>query len=155
MYPHTKRNIHDRSNILQSFRWCPLPNSSTSGSQPYIPASICSDFLSLAGVWVSAHEMISDYTSQKVWGWCSGMSLERVVAGNIKYFTTSAKTTEVNPMLFITNRFPKQSFKTTIGRRFTFDLRINAPSNSVYSKNLWLGAAHRNVIPKIILAWKE
>lgn len=35
-------------------------------------------------------------------------------------------------MLFITNRFPKGSIKTEIGRPFAFDLDNNAPSNSVY-----------------------
>ena len=36
-------------------------------------------------------------------------------------------------MLFVTNRFPNQSIRTRRGRRFTFDLRNNAPSNSVFS----------------------
>lgn len=35
-------------------------------------------------------------------------------------------------MLFITNRFPKQSIKTTKGRSFDFDLKNNAASNSVF-----------------------
>ncbi|WP_233494689.1 alpha/beta hydrolase [Ruegeria sp. A3M17] len=35
-------------------------------------------------------------------------------------------------MLFITNRFPTQSIRTRKGRRFTFDLDNNAPSNSVF-----------------------
>ncbi len=35
-------------------------------------------------------------------------------------------------MLFITNRFPKQSIQTRVGRKFDFDLRNNAASNSVY-----------------------
>ena len=35
-------------------------------------------------------------------------------------------------MLFITNRFPKQSIRTRRGRRFDFDLNNNAPSNSVF-----------------------
>jgi esterase/lipase superfamily enzyme len=35
-------------------------------------------------------------------------------------------------MLFITNRFPKQSILTRIGRKFDFDLKNNAPSNSVF-----------------------
>lgn len=35
-------------------------------------------------------------------------------------------------MLFITNRFPKQSIRTRIGRKFDFDLNDNAPSNSVF-----------------------
>ena len=35
-------------------------------------------------------------------------------------------------MLFVTNRFPNQSIRTRRGRRFTFDLRNNAPSNSVF-----------------------
>ena len=35
-------------------------------------------------------------------------------------------------MLFITNRFPDQSIKTRVGRPFTFDLKNNAPSNSVF-----------------------
>ncbi|NVO58254.1 alpha/beta hydrolase [Rhodobacteraceae bacterium B1Z28] len=35
-------------------------------------------------------------------------------------------------MLFVTNRFPTQSIRTRKGRRFTFDLDNNAPSNSVF-----------------------
>ncbi|WP_372740949.1 alpha/beta hydrolase [Neptunomonas sp.] len=35
-------------------------------------------------------------------------------------------------MLFITNRFPKQSIETEIGRNFDFDLENNASSNSVF-----------------------
>lgn len=35
-------------------------------------------------------------------------------------------------MLFITNRYPKGSIQTRINRKFQFDLRINAPSNSIY-----------------------
>ncbi len=35
-------------------------------------------------------------------------------------------------MIFVTNRFPTQSIKTRIGRNFVFDLRNNAPSNSVF-----------------------
>lgn len=35
-------------------------------------------------------------------------------------------------MLFITNRFPKGSIQTRAGRNFEFDLRNNAPSNSVF-----------------------
>lgn len=35
-------------------------------------------------------------------------------------------------MLFITNRFPKQSIRTRIGRKFDFDLNNNAASNSVF-----------------------
>ncbi len=35
-------------------------------------------------------------------------------------------------MLFITNRFPKQSIRTRSGRHFDFDLNNNAPSNSVF-----------------------
>ncbi|MGH8381416.1 alpha/beta hydrolase [Pseudomonas sp.] len=35
-------------------------------------------------------------------------------------------------MLFITNRFPKGSIKTSINRKFEFDLSNNAPSNSVF-----------------------
>ncbi|MCF6266275.1 MAG: alpha/beta hydrolase [Desulfuromusa sp.] len=35
-------------------------------------------------------------------------------------------------MIFITNRFPKQSIRTRIGRKFDFDLHNNAASNSVY-----------------------
>ena len=33
---------------------------------------------------------------------------------------------------FITNRFPKQSIRTRVGRRFDFDLDNNAASNSVF-----------------------
>ncbi len=35
-------------------------------------------------------------------------------------------------MIFITNRFPKQSIRTRVGRRFDFDLNNNAASNSVF-----------------------
>ena len=35
-------------------------------------------------------------------------------------------------MLFVTNRFPKQSIRTRIGRNFDFDLDDNAASNSVF-----------------------
>jgi esterase/lipase superfamily enzyme len=35
-------------------------------------------------------------------------------------------------MLFITNRFPKQSIRTRVGRKFDFDLNNNAASNSVF-----------------------
>jgi len=35
-------------------------------------------------------------------------------------------------MIFITNRFPKQSIQTKIGRNFDFDLNNNASSNSVF-----------------------
>lgn len=35
-------------------------------------------------------------------------------------------------MLFITNRFPKGSIKTKVGRKFEFDLQNNAPSNSMF-----------------------
>ncbi len=35
-------------------------------------------------------------------------------------------------MLFITNRFPKQSIQTRVGRAFDFDMKNNAPSNSVF-----------------------
>ena len=35
-------------------------------------------------------------------------------------------------MLFITNRLPKGSIQTKKGRRFEFDLKNNAPSNSVF-----------------------
>jgi len=35
-------------------------------------------------------------------------------------------------MLFITNRFPTQSIRTRTGRKFSFDLDNNAPSNSVF-----------------------
>ncbi len=35
-------------------------------------------------------------------------------------------------MLFITNRFPKQSIRSRAGRKFDFDLDNNAPSNSVF-----------------------
>lgn len=35
-------------------------------------------------------------------------------------------------MLFITNREPQGSIRTRIGRKFKFDLRKNAPSNSMY-----------------------
>ena len=35
-------------------------------------------------------------------------------------------------MLFITNRFPRQSIRTRVGRKFDFDLDNNASSNSVF-----------------------
>lgn len=35
-------------------------------------------------------------------------------------------------MLFITNRLPKGSWVTTVGRNFTFDLKNNTPSTSMY-----------------------
>jgi len=35
-------------------------------------------------------------------------------------------------MLFITNRFPTQSIRTRVNRRFDFDLKNNASSNSVF-----------------------
>ena len=35
-------------------------------------------------------------------------------------------------MLFVTNRFPTQSIRTRIGRKFTFDLNNNAASNSLF-----------------------
>jgi len=35
-------------------------------------------------------------------------------------------------MLFMTNRLPRQSIHTRVGRNFDFDLRQNAPSNSVF-----------------------
>lgn len=35
-------------------------------------------------------------------------------------------------MLFITNRFPQQSIRTSKGRKFDFDLKNNAASNSVF-----------------------
>lgn len=35
-------------------------------------------------------------------------------------------------MLFITNRFPKGSIQSRAGRKFEFDLKNNAPSNSVF-----------------------
>jgi esterase/lipase superfamily enzyme len=35
-------------------------------------------------------------------------------------------------MLFVTNRFPRQSIRTRIGRNFDFDLDNNAASNSVF-----------------------
>jgi len=35
-------------------------------------------------------------------------------------------------MLFITNRFPKDSIETIVGRKFEFDLDNNGPSNSVF-----------------------
>ena len=38
-------------------------------------------------------------------------------------------------MLFITNRFPKGSIQTRVGRKFEFDLKNNAPSNSMFFCN--------------------
>lgn len=35
-------------------------------------------------------------------------------------------------MLFVTNRFPKGSIRTRLGRKFEFDLKNNAPSYSVF-----------------------
>ena len=35
-------------------------------------------------------------------------------------------------MLFVTNRQPKQSYRTRINRKIDFDLGKNAPSNDLY-----------------------
>jgi esterase/lipase superfamily enzyme len=35
-------------------------------------------------------------------------------------------------MLFVTNRFPKGSIRSKVGRKFDFDLNNNAPSNSIF-----------------------
>ena len=35
-------------------------------------------------------------------------------------------------MLFITNRFPKGSIRSKANRNFRFDLKNNAPSNSIF-----------------------
>ncbi|MEM1352652.1 MAG: alpha/beta hydrolase [Pseudomonadota bacterium] len=48
-------------------------------------------------------------------------------------------------MLFITNRFPKQSIRTRKGRKFTFDLSDNAPSNSVFFCKKGSGEDHKEI----------
>jgi esterase/lipase superfamily enzyme len=48
-------------------------------------------------------------------------------------------------MLFITNRFPTQSIRTRRGRNFTFDLRDNAPSNSVFFCEHGVGEQHTEI----------
>ena len=48
-------------------------------------------------------------------------------------------------MLFVTNRFPNQSIRTRRGRRFSFDLRNNAPSNSVFFCETGDGEHHKEI----------
>ncbi len=48
-------------------------------------------------------------------------------------------------MLFVTNRFPTQSIRTRVGRNFTFDLRNNAASNSVFFCEKGDGEAHTEI----------
>ena len=48
-------------------------------------------------------------------------------------------------MLFITNRFPKQSIRTRIGRKFDFDLDNNAASNSVFFCERTAEQAHTEI----------
>lgn len=48
-------------------------------------------------------------------------------------------------MLFVTNRFPTQSIRSRKGRRFTFDLSNNAPSNSVFFCETGTGEDHTEI----------
>lgn len=54
-------------------------------------------------------------------------------------------------MLFITNRFPTQSIRTRAGRKFTFDLKNNAASNSVYYCESGAGEDHVELGSKAFL----
>ncbi len=54
-------------------------------------------------------------------------------------------------MLFVTNRFPTQSIRTRKGRRFTFDLNNNAPSNSVFYCEKGQGEHHVEITSKELL----
>ena len=48
-------------------------------------------------------------------------------------------------MLFVTNRFPKQSIESENGRKFSFDLKNNAPSNSVFFCKKGKGNSHTEI----------
>ncbi len=54
-------------------------------------------------------------------------------------------------MLFITNRFPEQSIRTRKGRKFTFDLDNNAPSNSVFYCEAGKNGEHTEITSKELL----
>ncbi|MEM6676766.1 MAG: alpha/beta hydrolase [Pseudomonadota bacterium] len=54
-------------------------------------------------------------------------------------------------MLFVTNRFPTQSIRTRKGRRFTFDLNNNAPSNSVFYCEKGEDGNHTEITSKELL----
>lgn len=54
-------------------------------------------------------------------------------------------------MLFVTNRFPTQSIRTRKGRRFTFDLDNNAPSNSVFYCEKGKDGHHTEITSKELL----
>lgn len=54
-------------------------------------------------------------------------------------------------MLFITNRFPTQSIRTRKGRKFTFDLDNNAPSNSVFYCEQGKGEDHSEITSSELL----
>ncbi len=48
-------------------------------------------------------------------------------------------------MLFVTNRFPTQSIRSRNGRKFNFDLKNNAPSNSVFFCVKGKGEDHKEI----------
>ena len=48
-------------------------------------------------------------------------------------------------MLFVTNRFPKQNIESEIGRKFNFELKNNAPSNSVFFCEKGKGKTHKEI----------
>lgn len=57
-------------------------------------------------------------------------------------------------MLFVTNREPQGSIRTEINRKFKFDLRKNAPSNSIYccqrnGKDDYTELGHENWLSKL------
>lgn len=57
-------------------------------------------------------------------------------------------------MLFITNRFPKQSIQSKVGRNFDFDLNNNAASNSIFfcernSKDKHIEIGSLNLLAKL------
>ncbi|MEM8571316.1 MAG: alpha/beta hydrolase [Pseudomonadota bacterium] len=54
-------------------------------------------------------------------------------------------------MLFITNRFPTQSIRTRAGRKFTFDLSDNAPSNSLFYCETGVDGDHTEITSKGLL----
>lgn len=54
-------------------------------------------------------------------------------------------------MLFVTNRFPTQSIRSRKGRNFSFDLKNNAPSNSVFFCEKGEGGDHTEIGSKELL----
>jgi esterase/lipase superfamily enzyme len=58
----------------------------------------------------------------------------KTCCGDIRnfWYRIRPKLFEEAQMLFVTNRFPKQSIRTRVGRKFDFNLDNNAPSNSVF-----------------------